>query len=133
MAVGLKEMVAEARGRVQEINPQDVMQRLEGGEDLLVLDVREPHEFAQGHLPGAVNVPRGLLELKADADSPVADPAITEKRDARVVTYCLKAPGARSLFAADTLRTMGFTNVAAMSAGVNGWTEAGLPIETVSA
>jgi rhodanese-related sulfurtransferase len=133
MAVGLKEMVAEARGRVQEINPQDVMQRLEGGEDLLVLDVREPHEFAQGHLPGAVNVPRGLLELKADADSPVADPAITEKRDARVVTYCLKAPGARSLFAADTLRKMGFTNVAAMSAGVNGWTEAGLPIETISA
>jgi rhodanese-related sulfurtransferase len=80
-----------------------------------------------------VNVPRGLLELKADADSPVADPAITEKRDARVVTYCLKAPGARSLFAADTLRKMGFTNVAAMSAGVNGWTEAGLPIETISA
>jgi rhodanese-related sulfurtransferase len=80
MAVGLKEMVAEARGRVQEITPQDVMQRLEGG-----------------------------------------------------VTYCLKAPGARSLFAADTLRKMGFTNVAAMSAGVNGWTEAGLPIETISA
>jgi rhodanese-related sulfurtransferase len=63
MAVGLKEMVAEARGRVPEITPQDVMQRLEGGEDLLVLDVREPHEFAQGHLPGALNVPRGLLEL----------------------------------------------------------------------
>jgi rhodanese-related sulfurtransferase len=133
MAVGLKEMVAEARGRVPEITAQDVMQRLEGGEDLLVLDVREPHEFAQGHLPGAVNVPRGLLELKADADSPVADPAVAEKREAQVVTYCLKAPGARSLFAADTLRKMGFTNVAAMSAGVNGWTEAGLPIETISA
>jgi rhodanese-related sulfurtransferase len=132
MAVGLKEMVAEARGRVREITPQDVMQHLEGGEEVLVLDVREPHEFAQGHLPGAVNVPRGLLELKADADSPVADPAVAEKRDAQVVTYCLKAPGARSLFAADTLAKMGFTNVAAMSAGLNGWTEAGLPIEQVS-
>ena len=133
MAMGLKELVAEARGRVQEITPQDVMQRLEGGEELLVLDVREPHEFAQGHLPGAVNVPRGLLELKADRDSPVADPAVFEKRDAQVVTYCLKAPGTRSLFAADTLARMGFTNVAAMSAGVNGWTEAGLPIETRTA
>jgi rhodanese-related sulfurtransferase len=133
MAVGLKEMVAEARDRVPEITPQDVLQRLEGGVDLLVLDVREPQEFAQGHLPGAVNIPRGLLELKADADSPVADPAVAEKRDAQVVTYCVKAPGARSLFAADTLREMGFTNVAAMSAGVNGWTEAGLPIETISA
>jgi rhodanese-related sulfurtransferase len=132
MAVGLKEMVAEARGRVREITPQDVMQHLEGGEEVLVLDVREPHEFAQGHLPGAVNVPRGLLELKADADSPVADPAVAARRDAQVVTYCLKAPGARSLFAADTLVKMGFTNVAAMTAGVNGWTEAGLPTETMS-
>jgi rhodanese-related sulfurtransferase len=126
-------MVAEARGRVHEITPQEVMTRLEAGEELLVLDVREPHEFAQGHLPGAVNVPRGLLELKADAESPVADPAVAEKRDAQVVTYCLKAPGARSLFAAETLAKMGFTKVAAMSAGVNGWTEAGQPIETMSA
>src|SRR6266508_6085436 len=133
MAMGLKEMVADARGRVEEISPEDVRGALDGGEELLVLDVREPHEFAQGHLPGAVNVPRGLLELKADADSPAADPAVAEKRDAQVVTYCLKAPGARSLFAADTLATMGFTNVAAMSAGVNGWMEAGLPIETISA
>jgi rhodanese-related sulfurtransferase len=133
MAMGLKELVADARARVQEITPEQVMERLEGGEELVVLDVREPHEFAKGHLPGAVNVPRGLLELKADADSPVADPAVAEQRDAQVVTYCLKAPGARSLFAADTLAKMGFTNVAAMSAGVNGWTEAGLPIETMSA
>jgi rhodanese-related sulfurtransferase len=133
MAMGLKELVADARVRVQEITPDQVMERLEGGEELVVLDVREPHEFAKGHVPGAVNVPRGLLELKADADSPVADPAVAEKRDAQVVTYCLKAPGARSLFAADTLAKMGFTNVAAMSAGVNGWTEAGLPIETMSA
>jgi rhodanese-related sulfurtransferase len=132
MATGLKEMVAEARGRVQEVSPQDVKGALDGGEELVVLDVREPHEFAQGHLPGALNVPRGMLELTADADSPVADPALAEKRDARVVTYCLRAPGARSLFAADTLAKMGFTNVAAMAAGVSGWTEAGLPVETLA-
>jgi rhodanese-related sulfurtransferase len=97
-----------------------------------VIDVRESHEFAQGHLPGAVNIPRGMLELKADADSPVADAALSQRRESRVVTYCLKAPGARSLFAADTLKRMGFANVAAMTAGVNGWAEAGLPLEPVS-
>src|ERR671934_2692115 len=111
MGVGLKEMVAEARGRVREVSPEDVKGALDGGEHVLVLDVREPHEFAQGHLPGAINVPRGMLELTADADSPSADPAVAGKRDVRVVTYCLKAPGARSLFAADTLATMGFANV----------------------
>jgi len=132
MAMGLKEMVAEARARVEEISPQDVKGALDGGENVLVLDVREPHEYAQGHLPGAVNVPRGVLELKADANSPAADPAVAAKRDARVVTYCLKGPGARSLFAADTLAKMGFKNVAAMSEGVNGWTDAGLPLETIS-
>ena len=129
---GLKELVAEARGRVREVSPSDVKAALDGGEELVVLDVREPHEFAQGHLPGAINVPRGVLELKADADSPVADPAIAQKRDARVVTYCVKAPGARSLFAADTLATMGFTNVAAMTAGLKGWTEAGLPLDKLA-
>ena len=130
--MGLKAMVAEAKGRVGEISPADLQNALERGEDVLVLDVREPHEFAQGHLPGALNVPRGMLELKADADSPVADAALAERREGRVVTYCLKAPGARSLFAADTLTQMGFANVAAMTAGVNGWAEAGLPLEPVS-
>jgi rhodanese-related sulfurtransferase len=132
MAAGLKQMVADAKGRVREISPQEVKNALDGGEDLLVLDVREPNEYAQGHLPGAVNVPRGLLELKADSESPSADPAVAGKREGRVVTYCLKAPGARSLFAADTLAQMGFTNVAAMTAGVNGWSEAGLPLEPIS-
>jgi rhodanese-related sulfurtransferase len=122
--MGLKEMVAEAKGRVDEIAPAELQSALESGEDVVVIDVREPHEFSQGHLPGAVNIPRGMLELKADA--------LAEERHERVVTYCLKAPGARSLFAADTLTKMGFANVAAMTAGVNGWAEAGLPLEPLS-
>jgi rhodanese-related sulfurtransferase len=123
----LKEMVADARGRVREVSPEDVKRALDSGDELLLLDVREPHEFADGHIPGALNVPRGLLELMADSDSPVADPAVVGA--SRVVTYCIKAPGARSLFAADTLTKMGFTDVAAMPAGLNGWMEAGLPLD----
>jgi rhodanese-related sulfurtransferase len=127
--MGLKEMVAEAKERVREISPQDVKHALDEGEDVLLLDVREPHEYAEGHLPGAVNVPRGVLELKADADSPVADPALAACAGTKVVTYCLKAPGARSLFAADTLSQLGFQDVTAMSAGLNGWADAGLPLD----
>jgi rhodanese-related sulfurtransferase len=127
--MGLKEMVAEAKGRVREISPQDVKRALDDGEDVLLVDVREPHEYAEGHVPGALNVPRGMLELTADADSPVADPALAERTETKVVTYCLKGPGARSLFAAETLGELGFRDVAAMSAGVNGWADAGLPLD----
>jgi rhodanese-related sulfurtransferase len=127
--MGLKEMVVEAKGRVAELSPEDVKRALDEGEDVLLVDVREPYEFAEGHLPGALNVPRGMLELNAAADSPVADPALAERSAAKVVTYCLKAPGARSLFAADTLSKLGFQDVAAMSAGVNGWVEAGLSLD----
>jgi rhodanese-related sulfurtransferase len=127
--MGLKEMVAEAKGRVREISPQDVKRALDEGEDVLLVDVREPHEYAQGHVPGALNVPRGMLELTAAADSPIADPALAERAGTKVVTYCLKAPGARSLFAAETLGELGFRDVAVMSAGVNGWAEAGLPLD----
>jgi rhodanese-related sulfurtransferase len=127
--MGLKEMVVEAKGRVAELSPEDVKRALDRGEDVLLVDVREPHEFAEGHLPGALNVPRGMLELNAAPDSPVADPALAERTASKVVTYCLKAPGARSLFAADTLGKLGFHDVAAMSAGVNGWAEAGLPLD----
>ena len=129
MAVGLKEMITEAQAAVQSLSPSEVKERLDRGEVNLVVDVREPGEWEKGHVPDAVNMPRGLLELKADDASPVADPTLSGKRDAQIVVYCTKAPGARSLFAAQTLARMGFTNVYAMSAGLDGWQEAGLPVE----
>lgn len=131
MAVGLKEMIAKARAAVREIAPAAVKEGLDNGEIDLVLDVREPGEWRQGHVPGAVNIPRGMLELKADPDSPVADPELA-RRDASVVVYCLKSPSARSLFAAETLAEMGFTNVTVMAAGLNGWKEAGLAVEAAT-
>jgi rhodanese-related sulfurtransferase len=121
-------MIATARSRVREIPPAAVKDGVDGGKIDLVVDVREPREWQQGHVPGALNVPRGLLELKADPESPVADPALA-RREASIVVYCTKAPSARSLFAAETLQEMGFANVAAMAAGLNGWREAGLPVE----
>ena len=129
MAKGLKDMVEEASGTVEVISAPAVQEGLDKGEVDVVLDVREPSEWGEGHLPGATNVPRGMLELRADPESPVTDPALSANRDARVIVYCLKAPGARSLLAAQTLGRMGYTNVAAMRGGLEEWRSAGLPAE----
>ena len=129
MAKGLKDMVEEASGTVEVISAPAVQEGLDKGEVDVVLDVREPSEWGEGHLPGATNVPRGMLELRADPESPVTDPALSANKDARVIVYCLKAPGARSLLAAQTLGNMGYTNVAAMRGGLEEWRSAGLPAE----
>ena len=129
MAKGLKDMVEEASGTVEMISAPAVQEGLDKGEVDVVLDVREPSEWGEGHLPGATNVPRGMLELRADPESPVTDPALSANRDARVIVYCLKAPGARSLLAAETLGRMGYTNVAAMRGGLEEWRSAGLPAD----
>ena len=129
MALGLKDMVAQAVETVEGVSARSVRDALDRGEVDLVIDVREPNEWSAGHIPGAVNVPRGMLELRADPDSPVADAALAGNKDARVIVYCLKAPGARSLLAAQTLGTMGYSNVAAMRGGFEEWRSEDLPAE----
>jgi rhodanese-related sulfurtransferase len=129
MAMGLKDMVQEALGSVEAVSAAALKEGLDRGEVDLVLDVREPSEWAEGHVPGAMNVPRGVLELRADPESPATDPALSANKDARVVVYCLKAPGARSLLAAQTLGRMGYSNVAAMRGGFEEWRAEGLPGE----
>jgi rhodanese-related sulfurtransferase len=129
MAMGVKEMMQEALGSVEAISAQDMKERLDSGDVDLVIDVREPKEWEGGHVPGSVNVPRGMLELRADPESPVTDPALSANKDARVIVYCLKAPGARSVLAAQTLGNMGYSNVAAMRGGLEEWRAEGLPAE----
>jgi len=129
MALGLKDMVEEAARSVEAISAATLKEGLDRGEVDVVVDVREPNEWEQGHVPGAMNVPRGVLELRADPESPVTEPALSADKGARVVVYCLKAPGARSLFAAQTLGMMGYSNVAAMRGGFEEWRAEGLPDE----
>jgi rhodanese-related sulfurtransferase len=124
---GLKELVHEARADATEVEPKDARSEIEAG--ALVVDIREPAEFGAGHIAGAVNVPRGMLELKAAADSPVADPQLTERRDARILLYCTKSPSARSLLSAQTLTRLGYEDVAVLAGGLNAWADAGLPTE----
>ena len=84
-----------------------------------VIDVREASEWEQGHLPGAVHISKSYVEQQVEAAAP--------DRDAEVILYC--AGGVRSLFAAQTLEQLGYTNVASMSGGFQAWKSAGLPWE----
>jgi rhodanese-related sulfurtransferase len=121
MSLGVQELVRDALQRVDTISVEDARAEMDAGAVGLVIDVREPSEFDNGHVPGAINVPRGLLELRADAASPVAHPDLSADRDARIVVYCMRAPGARSVLAAETLGRMGYSNVVAMREGLEGW------------
>jgi rhodanese-related sulfurtransferase len=129
MAFGLKEMIQEARSSVQEVSVQDAHEGLRSGEVHMLIDVREPWEWDKGHISDAVSIPRGLLELRADPESPVTNPELSGNKDARLVLYCTKAPSARSMLAAQTLGRMGYSNVAALRGGLEEWQAEGLPAE----
>jgi alkyl hydroperoxide reductase subunit AhpC/rhodanese-related sulfurtransferase len=123
-------MIAELRSRISAVSTTEAARALQAGEIGLVLDVREPDEYGQGHLPDAVNVPRGLLEIKADGSFPARDPAVAGARQERVLVYCTKNPSARSLLAAQTLTGLGFETVEVLDGGLNAWAESGLPVES---
>ena len=133
MSESLASMIAAARSVANEVPPDAAREALDSGAVKLVLDVREPEEFREGHVPDAVNIPRGLLEVRADPASPAADASLSAERSVRVLVYCTKGPGARSLFAARTLMDMGYENVDVLAGGMNAWAEAGLPVERSTA
>ena len=131
MAETLSSMIAGAREAAGEVAPAQACEALSRGDVHLIVDVREPEEYRERHVPDAVNIPRGVLELRADPASPSADAALCEGRERQVLVYCTRGPGARSLLAAQTLASMGYENVTVLQGGLVAWSEAGLPVETV--
>ena len=111
------DLVAAAKSRVQEV-PIDDAEPVIRDADVLI-DVREADEFAAGHLSGAVNIPRGLLEFKLSAS-----PAL-QSRDLNIVLYC-KTSGRAALSAA-ALHEMGYLNVRSLAGGFDAWAAAGKP------
>jgi glyoxylase-like metal-dependent hydrolase (beta-lactamase superfamily II)/rhodanese-related sulfurtransferase len=115
----VKQLIAEAAREIAFMSMEEVKRHVDGGEaGLLLLDVRERESFRAGHLPGARNIPRGELELRADAQLP--DPT------ARILVYCQF--GKVSTLAAHALRTMGYTRAVALDGGLDAWTAAGYPL-----
>jgi rhodanese-related sulfurtransferase len=127
MTTTVSNLVSEAKQRVQNLTVDQVSQELERGE-ALVVDLREPEERAQqGVISGAVFAPRGMLEFWADPTSPYHRAEFDPTR--RIILHC--ASGGRSALAADTLRELGYTNVAHLDGGLKAWKEAGQSVEGV--
>lgn len=112
------ELLAEARTKIREVTPTEVMQMRGRGEKVTLLDCRDLHEVNLGRIPGALHLSRGNIETKIESLIP---------REANVVIYC--ATGNRSVFAAATMREMGYENVASMSGGFRGWSDLGGDVE----
>ncbi len=121
MAKSVMELIGEARAQVGMVDPKDAANELDAG--AVVVDVREPEEWQHGHIDGSVSTPRGLLEFFADPTSPRHKEQLDTNR--RMIVVC--ASGARASLAAQTLKTMGYNDVAILDGGLKGWTEAGLP------
>ncbi|GAB1408779.1 rhodanese-like domain-containing protein [Thermomonas brevis] len=120
------DLVAAARGKVRELSPAQAQAEL--GRCVLI-DVREPAEFATGHLRGAANIPRGVLEFQVEAHPAVAnvvDPALSQKQQP-VLVYC--RTGGRAALAAVALQELGFSDVRSIEGGITAWIDAGLPLD----
>jgi rhodanese-related sulfurtransferase len=121
----LKDFVDAALANITEVEPEWVRDNTRTSE-FTVLDVREPEEFAAGHVAGAINIPRGFLEVKADLEHYKRDDRLSDRK-LKLICYC--GGGHRSALAADTLRQMGFTNPQSMRGGWTHWVALGLPVE----
>ena len=128
MSVTVRDLIAAARTRIREIPPAELVELQRFG--CPVVDVREPEEFAEGHVPGAVNIPRGLLEFEVDGHPAVnyETAEALSHRERPVVLYCLS--GGRSALAAEALQRLGFVNPMSLQHGILGWADAGHPVET---
>src|SRR5436853_4498843 len=119
-----REIMRQARRQVPEWTPAQVNDVLAhqhesspGDQEIVVVDVREKHEWNEGHIPAALHVPRGFLELQIEEAVP--------DKSKTVVLYC--AGGVRSLIAGVTLQQMGYQNPISMSGGFGQWKGNGYP------
>jgi rhodanese-related sulfurtransferase len=117
---GFLKLVQDARTRVQELTVDDVKAKLDRGEKLILIDVREESEYAKDHIPGAIGLGKGIIER--DIETRVPD------KGAQIILYC--GGGFRSALAADNVQKMGYANVWSMDGGHRGWREKGYPLTT---
>mgnify|MGYP001764816437 CR=1 FL=1 len=118
-----QDLVLDAKRRIREIDHEELLALQ--GKGVPLIDVREPAEYSAGHIRGAINIPRGVLEFEVDghpAVNCVKDPALAH-REAPIMLACRS--GGRSALAADALRALGFAEPLSLAGGFNGWTAAG--------
>ncbi len=109
-----RDLLNAAKAAITEIEPEEAARRVDSA---IFLDVREPDEYEQGAIAGAVHLPRGNLEFQVEGKLP--------DKDAPIIVYC--AGGVRSAFAAQTMAQLGYTNVSSLIGGFNRWKDGGHP------
>lgn len=120
------DLLADALTRVSEIMPWDLRDELVSSAVPLLLDVREPAEFASLHIAGSINVPRGTLEQACEWDFDDTVPDLAGGRQREIVVVCRS--GNRSVLAADVMQLMGFARVRSLRTGVRGWNDFEQPL-----
>ncbi len=114
-----RDLLQQVKSEIEEVDAAHAAKRLEGDEPPALIDIRERDEWEEGHIPGAVHVPRGFLESRIEQAVP--------ERDRPIVVYC--AGGSRSAFAAKTLEELGYTDVTSLAGGFTEWKRSGLPFD----
>jgi rhodanese-related sulfurtransferase len=112
-----EKLVAEAKKNVTEISPENAAAKLQN-RDAVIVDVREKDEWDEEHIPHAIHLSRGTIEL--DIEEKIPDPNTT------IICHC--GGGGRSALAAESLQKMGYKNVRSMAGGLKAWKAAGLPL-----
>ncbi|MEE9423696.1 MAG: rhodanese-like domain-containing protein [Methylococcales bacterium] len=113
------DFVKEAKANIIEVDINQAKKLL--AENALVLDVREPNEYATGYIANAVNIPRGVLEFKINQHIDDSDKSVS------ILVYC--KTGGRGALAVNTLKLMGYKQVVSLQGGIDNWVSAGNPIE----
>ena len=112
-------LTQDAKQRIRETTIPELKKRLDAKEDFRLIDVREDHEWAAGHIPGAIHLCKGIIERDIEEKFP--------NREAEILLYC--GGGYRSALVADNLQKMGYQHVVSVDGGWRGWTGAGFPVE----
>lgn len=117
MAMTFLQMVAEAREAVKEISADEFHKQSDA--ESILIDVRESEEYEAGHVTGAINIPRGVIEMEMDNNPDFID------RQRPIVLMCRS--GGRSALAALSIEKLGFSNVRSLMGGFQSWEASGLP------
>ena len=116
---GFLKLAEEARKRIHEISVEAALERINSGEGARLIDVREDHEWAEGHAAGAEHLSKGIIER--DIEKTIPD------QGTELILYC--GGGYRSALAAEVLQRMGYYDVSSVAGGWRAWKEAGAPTE----
>jgi rhodanese-related sulfurtransferase len=116
-----EDLVKSAQQQITELFPWDLEEALEANPSILLVDVREPEEYAAMHIKNSLNVPRGILESACEYNYEDTVPELVEARKREVVIICRS--GKRSALATLSMLQLGYTNVASLNTGLRGWAD----------